>query len=68
MPVAPFGRPIDVEAWDRFRSSSGLAVVIDAAAGFDAVAATGTTAVVSLHATKVLGIGEGGFILCTDAD
>lgn len=64
MPVVPFGRPIDVEAWDRFRARSGLAVVIDAAAGFDSAAPTGTPAVVSLHATKVLGSGEGGFILC----
>lgn len=68
MPVVPFGRPIDLEAWDRFRSTSGLAVVIDAAAGFDTVAPTGTPAVVSLHATKVLGTGEGGFILCNNAD
>ncbi len=68
MPVAPFGRPIDVGGWDRFRSRSGLAVVIDAAAGFDALTPTGTPAVVSLHATKVLGTGEGGFILCTNSD
>ena len=68
MPVAPFGRPIDLHAWDRFRSRTGLAVVIDAAAGFDAVAATGTPAVVSLHATKVLGTGEGGFVLCDNRD
>ena len=68
MPVVPFGRPIDLAAWDRFRSTSGLAVVIDAAAGFDAVVPTGTPAVVSLHATKVLGTGEGGFVLCNDTD
>jgi dTDP-4-amino-4,6-dideoxygalactose transaminase len=68
MPVAPFGRPIDVGGWDRFRSRTRLAVVIDAAAGFDTVAPTSTPAVVSLHATKVLGTGEGGFILCDDAD
>ena len=68
MAVAPFGQRIDVGGWDRFRSRTRLAVVIDAAAGFDTVATTGTPAVVSLHATKVLGIGEGGFILCDDAD
>jgi dTDP-4-amino-4,6-dideoxygalactose transaminase len=68
MPVAPFGRPIDVAAWDRFRSRAGLAVVIDAAAGFDAVVATGTPTVVSLHATKVCGSGEGGFVLCDNRD
>jgi dTDP-4-amino-4,6-dideoxygalactose transaminase len=66
MPVMPFGRPIDFGAWDRFRASSGLAVVIDAAAGFDSLVPTDTPAVVSLHATKVLGAGEGGFVVSTD--
>ncbi len=68
MPVAPFGRPIDVHAWDGFRSRTGLAVVVDAAAGFDAVVATGTPTLVSLHATKVLGVGEGAFVLCDNRD
>jgi dTDP-4-amino-4,6-dideoxygalactose transaminase len=67
MPVVPFGRPIDVAAWDSFRSRTGLPVVIDAAAGFDAITPSAVPAVVSLHATKVLGVGEGGFIMSTDA-
>jgi dTDP-4-amino-4,6-dideoxygalactose transaminase len=67
MPVMPFGSPIDLVAWDRFRASSGLAVVIDAAAAFDSLVPTGTPAVVSLHATKVLGTGEGGFVVSTDS-
>jgi dTDP-4-amino-4,6-dideoxygalactose transaminase len=66
MPVMPFGRPIDVAGWDAFRSRSHLAVVIDAAAGFDALTPSHTPAVVSLHATKALGIGEGGFVLSLD--
>jgi dTDP-4-amino-4,6-dideoxygalactose transaminase len=66
MPVAPFGRPIDVAAWDRFQSRTGLPVVIDAAAGFDAVIPGAVPAVVSLHATKVFGVGEGGFVMSTD--
>jgi dTDP-4-amino-4,6-dideoxygalactose transaminase len=66
MPVAPFGQPIDFAAWDRFRSRTGLPVVIDAAAGFDSLTPTATPAVVSLHATKAFGIGEGGFVLCAD--
>src|SRR4051812_44661487 len=37
MPVAPFGRPLDVSAWDAFRARTGVPVVIDAAAGFDAL-------------------------------
>jgi dTDP-4-amino-4,6-dideoxygalactose transaminase len=66
MPVAPFGQPIDFAAWDRFRSTTRLPVVLDAAAGFDSLTPTETPAVVSLHATKAFGIGEGGFVLCAD--
>jgi dTDP-4-amino-4,6-dideoxygalactose transaminase len=66
MPVAPFGLPIDVRAWDHFRSRTGLPVVIDAAAGFDALRPGETPSVVSLHATKVLGAGEGGFVISAD--
>lgn len=67
MPVAPFGRPIDIAAWERFRARTGLPVVIDAAAGFDALTPGAVPAVVSLHATKILGTGEGGFVVSTDA-
>ena len=66
VPVAAFGQPVDVAAWDRLRSRTGLAVVIDAAAGFDSLRPGATPAVVSLHATKVVGVGEGGFVACTD--
>lgn len=66
MPVVPFGKPIDFAAWDRFRRNTGLPVVIDAAAGFDSVIATEVPAVVSLHATKALGVGEGGFVVSMD--
>jgi dTDP-4-amino-4,6-dideoxygalactose transaminase len=67
MPVFPFGRPIDIAAWDCFRSKVNLPVVIDAAAGFDSIRPGETPAVISLHATKALGIGEGGFVMSTDA-
>lgn len=67
MPVVPFGRPIDVAAWDGFRSRTGLPVVIDAATGFDSLSPGATPAVVSLHATKVYGTGEGGFVISTDS-
>ena len=66
MPVSPFGQPVDVSAWDRFRAKTGLPVVIDAAAGFDSLIPGSVPAVVSLHATKVLGIGEGGCVVSTD--
>ena len=53
---------------------TGVPVVIDAAAGFDAIASKqlAVTAeipvAVSFHATKVFGTGEGGAILCSDAE
>lgn len=67
MPVMPFGLPIDVTGWAKFRSQTAIAAVIDAAAAFDSIVPTGVPAVISLHATKVLGVGEGGFIISTDS-
>lgn len=67
IPVSPFGQPIDSASWNSFRAETGMAVVIDAAAMFDTIRAGSVPAVVSLHATKVLGVGEGGFVVGTDA-
>lgn len=66
MPVMPFGRPLDLLAWDAFADETGLAVVVDAAAGFDSLVPAGGAAVVSLHATKAFGIGEGGVVVARD--
>jgi dTDP-4-amino-4,6-dideoxygalactose transaminase len=66
--VSPFGLPVDVRAWDAFGRRTGIPVVLDAAAGFDTVRASPVPTVVSLHATKALGIGEGGFVVCTDPE
>jgi dTDP-4-amino-4,6-dideoxygalactose transaminase len=66
IPVSPFGQPIDFAEWSSFRDATGIAVVIDAAAMFDTIRAEAIPAVVSLHATKVLGVGEGGFVIGTD--
>ena len=67
VPVSPFGAPLDPARWLAFRDETGISVVLDAAAAFDSVRASQLPAVVSLHATKVLGIGEGGFVVSTDA-
>ena len=67
MPVSPFGQPIDFAAWESFREETGIPVVVDAAAMFDRIRASSIPAVVSLHATKALGVGEGAFIISTDA-
>lgn len=67
MPVMPFGSPMDPAAWDGFRNATGVAVAIDAAAAFDTIRASAVPSVVSLHATKILGIGEGGFVASNDS-
>jgi dTDP-4-amino-4,6-dideoxygalactose transaminase len=66
IPVAPFGRMPDVDAWLAFRETTGLPVLLDAAAAFDTLADARLPSVVSLHATKVLGLGEGGFLATED--
>lgn len=72
--VAPFGAPLDHQAWDDFTAQTGLPVLIDGAAAFDAVATQPrarigrTPVMISLHATKAFGVGEGGVLLSRDAD
>ncbi len=70
IPVAPFGAPLDLAAWESFQTETGIPVLVDAAAGFDTFAATKTTLpfVVSLHATKVFGIGEGAVVVSPHDD
>lgn len=63
MPVVPYGCPIDTAAWDAVRQRCGVPVAIDAAAGFDTLVASDAPVIVSLHATKVLGAGEGAFVI-----
>lgn len=66
--VAPFGQPADVGAWDAMHEATGLPVVIDAANGFDSLKIGRSPTMVSLHATKAFGIGEGGFVASLDKD
>lgn len=68
IPVSPFGRPLDLAAWRAFRETTGIPVLVDAAAGFDTADDARLPLVVSLHATKVAGAGEGGFLATDDAD
>lgn len=69
MPVATFGCPQPVEEWDRFTRDTGIPVLIDAAGGFGNQAIGEQGAVVfSFHATKSLGIGEGGAVVSRDAN
>lgn len=72
--VSPFGAPLNSHRWERVVEERGVPVVIDAAGSIDAVARapefeiTSTPVVISLHATKALGIGEGAIVLCADPD
>jgi dTDP-4-amino-4,6-dideoxygalactose transaminase len=72
MAVSPFGAPLDRAGWEKFTAKTGIPVLIDAAAGFDAVASIGrmapgpTPMMISLHATKVFGVGEGAILVSSD--
>lgn len=72
--VSPFGMPLESRQWERVVEERGVPVVIDAAASIDAVArapefeVSSSPVVISLHATKALGIGEGAVVLCADPD
>ncbi len=72
MVVSAFGSPVDTASWDAFSAETGIPVIIDGAASFDTVASVPQAApgrspvMISLHATKVFGVGEGGLLLSTD--
>ena len=72
MAVSAFGAPVDARAWDAFTEQTGIPVVIDGAAAFDTAASIPAARpgkslmMISLHATKVFGIGEGAAVLSTD--
>jgi len=74
MAVSAFGAPVDTRAWDAFTERTGIPVIIDGAASFDTAAAiernhAGRSPImISLHATKVFGVGEGGLVISTDTD
>ncbi|MEO8487072.1 MAG: DegT/DnrJ/EryC1/StrS family aminotransferase [Betaproteobacteria bacterium] len=68
VPVTTFGADQDGEGWSAFERDTGVPVVIDAAAGFGNQRDPGPTcAIFSLHATKPLAAGEGGFVVTRDA-
>ena len=64
LPVAAFGRPLDVAAWDALARDTGLPLVVDAAGALaNQPALRAGATVYSLHATKALSAGEGGLVL-----
>lgn len=69
LPVCAFGCPQPTGPWDEFSARTGLPLVIDAAGAALGNQDVGdkTIVVFSLHATKSLGIGEGGFVVAADS-
>jgi dTDP-4-amino-4,6-dideoxygalactose transaminase len=64
VPVAIFGIPVCSESWSKFTTTTGIPVVIDAAAALiNQTIKENIIYAFSLHATKPLGIGEGGFVV-----
>lgn len=67
--VSAFGAPPDLENWRQFERTYHIPVVFDAAAAAASLDSIGNQPVtVSLHATKVLGVGEGGAVITTDGE
>ncbi|MEM8953388.1 MAG: DegT/DnrJ/EryC1/StrS aminotransferase family protein [Verrucomicrobiota bacterium] len=68
LPVAIFGHPINPLPWDDFTSNTNRPVLIDAASAFGNQSIGNTTVTAfSLHTTKTLSAGEGGFVAAHDA-
>lgn len=69
MPVAVYGVPVPVKAWDQFSEETGIPVIIDAAAALEVqdIPRHGFVAH-SMHATKPFGIGEGGILISRNRD
>lgn len=67
MPVACFGLPLPAAQWDEFVRETGVPVLADAAAALG-VQAVGSNVhwAFSLHATKPMGVGEGGLFVSPD--
>ena len=72
--VAPYGRALPQQPWQRFEAATGIPVVIDGAATFESLADNPKAYIgpipvaLSFHATKVFGTGEGGAVVTTDGD
>jgi dTDP-4-amino-4,6-dideoxygalactose transaminase len=72
VPIAPFGRPVSQQPWQEFARCTGIPVVIDGAAGFEAGIANPDRTIgrlpvtLSFHATKTFSTGEGGAVVTSD--
>lgn len=69
LPVVTFGHTLPADAWDYVADATGIPVLIDAACalGLQRIGRSANVAF-SLHATKPLGIGEGGVFATSNED
>lgn len=66
--VAPYGAPLDTSGLQNDCLKYGFDILCDCAAGFESVKAVEFHTVISLHATKTFGIGEGGLLLSPSSE
>jgi len=64
--TSSFGFPINQKDLLRFQKESGVPIIIDGAAQIYSAAKNILPTVISLHATKLLGVGEGGLVITRD--
>jgi dTDP-4-amino-4,6-dideoxygalactose transaminase len=68
IPVAAFGAVVDVSVWDKVSKKYSVPVIVDAAAALGQQNTGNLVLCFSLHATKLLGIGEGGLVVAKDQE
>ncbi|MCB5176438.1 DegT/DnrJ/EryC1/StrS family aminotransferase [Microvirga lenta] len=67
--VSPFGGPVQTSGWEQFEDETGIPVIFDCAAAITSIRSVSRQPMcISLHATKMIGVGEGGAVISTDAD
>jgi dTDP-4-amino-4,6-dideoxygalactose transaminase len=64
--VSPFGAPLKFDGFEEIAQRYDFSVLCDCAAGFESINKPLFHSVVSLHATKTFGIGEGGALISKD--
>ena len=66
--VSPFGAPLNLDGLKELSERFGFEVLCDCAAGFESIKPNEFHNIISLHATKTFGIGEGGLLISSNLD
>lgn len=75
MVVCPFGKELNFQKWTNFHKETQIDIVVDGAANFDTFSSNQKNELlnfpgfiaISLHATKIFPIGEGGIVISPSA-